>query len=81
MNEVEYLLSLINGLVSKQEEVSIVKTVDEKGVLLTVSVARDDMGKVIGKMGVNAKAIRTIMHAFGYNAKQIIFVKILEPIN
>lgn len=81
MNDVDYLSFLIKGLVSQPEEVVITRSTDEQGVLLTLSLAKADMGKIIGKMGNTAKAIRTLMHTFGYNAKEVIFVKILEPIN
>lgn len=81
MNDVEYLTLVVKGLVSQPEEVRVERTTDEQGVLLTLSLAKGDMGKIIGKMGNTAKAIRTLMHTFGYNAKEVIFVKILEPIN
>lgn len=80
-SEVGYLTLIIKGLVSKPDEVVVDKIVDEKGILLSISVAREDMGKVIGKMGTTAKSLRVIMHAFGYNNKQVVFVKVLEPIN
>lgn len=80
MNDVEYLTLVVKGLVSQPEEVRVERTTDEQGVLLTLSLAKGDMGKIIGKMGNTAKAIRTLMHTFGYNVKEVIFVKILEPI-
>ena len=59
----EILKTIIGSLVDNKEQVQITRTDDEKGVLLKVKVADEDMGKVIGKQGKNAKAIRTVMKA------------------
>jgi predicted RNA-binding protein YlqC (UPF0109 family) len=80
-DDVAYLERIIVGLIGYPEDLHIEKTIDDRGVLLTVSVSKADMGKIIGKEGNTARAIRTIMHSYGYNAKQVFFVKILEPIN
>ncbi len=49
------------------------------GVLLTLSVDPNDMGKVIGKVGVNAKALRTLLSAYGYKNHSKVSLKISEP--
>lgn len=59
----EILKTIIESLVDNKEQVQITRTDDEKGILLKVKVADEDMGKVIGKQGKNAKAIRTVMKA------------------
>lgn len=59
----EILKTIIESLVDNKEQVQIARTDDEKGILLKVKVADEDMGKVIGKQGKNAKAIRTVMKA------------------
>ncbi len=58
------LVDIASALVDKPEEVSVVET-EESGdnVVLELSVAPEDMGKVIGKHGRIAKAIRTVMKA------------------
>ena len=59
----EILRTIIESLVDQKEQVQITRVDDEKGVLLKVKVADEDMGKVIGKQGRIAKAIRTVMKA------------------
>lgn len=51
------------AIVDSPEEVTVAESIDGKKVNLTLSVAEDDMGMVIGKHGKIAKAIRTIMKA------------------
>ena len=57
----EILKTIIENLVDEKDKVEISRVDDEKGVLLKVKVADEDMGKVIGKQGRIAKAIRTVM--------------------
>lgn len=59
----EILKTIIENLVDQKDQVQITRVDDEKGVLLKVKVADEDMGKVIGKQGRIAKAIRTVMKA------------------
>ena len=59
----EILKTIIENLVDQKDQVQITRVDDEKGVLLKVKVADGDMGKVIGKQGRIAKAIRTVMKA------------------
>ena len=61
----ELLYTIVCGLVSDPSAISITEDpVNEEGiVVLHLSVAPDDMGRVIGKQGRIAKAIRTIMRA------------------
>lgn len=57
----EILKTIIENLVDQKDKVQISRVDDEKGVLLKVKVADEDMGKIIGKQGRIAKAIRTVM--------------------
>lgn len=59
----EILKTIIENLVDQKDQVQVTRVDDEKGVLLKVKVADEDMGKVIGKQGRIAKAIRTVMKA------------------
>ena len=59
---VEYI---VKSLVGQPDDVKIERTVDEKGVLLTLSVADDDLGRVIGKRGATAQSLRTLLRALG----------------
>ena len=59
----ELLETIIRSLVSKQDAVSIKEVEGEKSIVLEVTVDKADMGKVIGKEGKVAKAIRTVVKA------------------
>jgi predicted RNA-binding protein YlqC (UPF0109 family) len=54
---------LARELVDEPDEVRVTETPDERGVLIALSVAPEDMGKVIGRGGRTAKAIRTVVRA------------------
>lgn len=75
-----YLEHIVAGLVDAPDEVRIEKTLDEQGVLLVLSVAPTDMGKVIGKAGDTARAIRTLLRAYGMKNGARISMKITEPL-
>ncbi|NLW89677.1 MAG: KH domain-containing protein [Clostridiaceae bacterium] len=59
----ELLTSIARTLVSKPEDVSVKETDRGNTIILELSVAPEDMGKIIGKGGRRAQAIRTIMKA------------------
>ena len=59
----ESLKTILENLVNQKDQVQVTRVDDERGVLLKVKVAKEDMGKVIGKQGRVAKAIRTVMKA------------------
>ena len=59
----ETLCNIAKAIVDSPDEVCVVESVDGKKVNLTLSVAEEDMGMVIGKHGKIAKAIRTVMRA------------------
>lgn len=78
MSEITYLESIIIPLT--QDECDIVKQVDEQGILLNISASKKDMGRIIGKRGETAKALRRIMRQFGITRGMHISVKIIERI-
>jgi predicted RNA-binding protein YlqC (UPF0109 family) len=75
----QFLEYVIKALVEHPEDVKIDRTVDEMGVLLKLSVHKDDMGKVIGRSGATAKAIRTILRVVGMKNDARVNLKIDEP--
>lgn len=75
-DEATYVGSIIQGIVSFPDEVRIDRTSDERGILLTLTVAKQDMGKVIGRNGDNINAVRRIAKAFGAARKAAISIKI-----
>ncbi len=76
---VEFLEFLIKALVQKPEAVKVDKKLDERGVLLTLKVDREDMGMIIGKNGSTAKSIRTLIRIVGRKNNAHINLKIEEP--
>ncbi len=75
----QFLEYVVKALAEHPEDVKITRTVDEMGVLLTLSVNRDDMGKIIGRSGATAKAIRTILRVVGMKNDARVNLKIQEP--
>ncbi len=71
-----FFQTLVSGLVDVPEELRVIRNDDEMGVLLRLTVSQVDMGKVIGKNGRTAIAIRQIMSAYGSRQKMRISVKI-----
>lgn len=79
MNDVQFLETVIKTIVDYPEEVRINRTTDEMGVLLTLDVNPVDMGKVIGREGNTAKAIRTLLRIVGMKNNSRVNLKISEP--
>ena len=59
---VEYI---VKSLVEHADDVFVDRIVDEKGVLLTLTVNPEDLGRVIGRRGVTAQSLRTLLRALG----------------
>lgn len=75
----QFLENLVKALVDHPDAVRINRTVDEMGVLLTLDVHADDMGKIIGRSGNTAKAIRTLLRVVGMKHDARVNLKINEP--
>src|SRR3954464_11250008 len=74
-----FLDYVVKALVDNPDAVVINRSVDEMGVLLTLTVSPDDMGKVIGRSGNTAKAIRTLLRVVGMKHNARVNLKINEP--
>lgn len=74
----DLLADLVKPLVTEPESVSIIEKINGKEVLLQLNVAPADMGKVIGRHGKIAKAIRTVMKAAAITSGQRVRVDILD---
>jgi predicted RNA-binding protein YlqC (UPF0109 family) len=74
-----FLDYVIKALVDNPDGVAITRTVDEMGVLLTLTVHPDDMGKIIGRDGNIAKALRTLLRVVGMKHNARVNLKINEP--
>jgi len=78
-NDQQFLEYVIKGLVDNPNDIKITRTVDEMGVLMTLEVNPADMGKVIGRSGNTAKAIRTLLRVVGMKNNSRVNLKINEP--
>src|SRR5579872_598499 len=78
-SDTQFLESVVKALVDNPNDVKINRTVDEMGVLMTLSVNPADMGKVIGRSGNTAKAIRTLLRVVGMKNNSRVNLKINEP--
>ncbi len=73
----EFIEFVVKSLVGKPEAVVVDRRIDEKGVLLELTVDPEDLGRVIGKRGATAQSLRTLLRALGtkndarYNLKII----------
>ena len=74
----ELLETLAQALVDKPEEVNVSVVEGEKSVILQLHVAQDDIGKVIGKQGRIAKALRTIVKASATKSGKKAIVEIMD---
>lgn len=75
----QFLETVVKALVDNPDNVRINRTVDEMGVLLTLDVHGEDMGKIIGRSGNTAKAIRTLLRVVGMKHDARVNLKINEP--
>ncbi len=75
----EFLEYVIKSLVDHPEDVKTDRKVDEMGVLITLDVNPEDMGKIIGRSGNTAKAIRTLLRVVGMKNDARVNLKINEP--
>lgn len=78
-NDQTFLEYVVKGLVDYPEDVKVKRVVDEMGVLLTLDVNQEDMGKIIGRSGNTAKAIRTLLRVVGMKNNARVNLKIEEP--
>jgi predicted RNA-binding protein YlqC (UPF0109 family) len=76
----QFLEYVIKALVDNPEQVKVVRTVDEMGVLLTLEVGAADMGKIIGRQGNTAKSIRTLLRVVVMKNNSRVNLKINEPV-
>lgn len=78
--DVKFLDFVVKALVENPGDVKIHRTVDEMGVLMTLDVNPADMGKIIGREGNTAKAIRTLLRVVGMKNNARVNLKISEPV-
>lgn len=75
----DFIEYLVKQIVDEPDLVEVTRRVDELGVLITLRVGPHDMGKVIGKSGQTAKALRTLLRVVGSKYNLRVNLKIVEP--
>lgn len=75
----DFIEFIVRSIVDYPEQVEITRTVDDLGILITLKVAKDDMGKVVGRSGQTAKAMRILLRLVGSQESNRVNLKILEP--
>ena len=74
----QFIEYVVKSLVSKPDAVIVERIIDEKGVLLTLTVDPEDLGRVIGKRGATAQSLRTLLRALGTKNEARYNLKIVD---
>ena len=74
----EFLQFIIENIVEKKEDIKIEKKEDELGVLLTLSVNKEDMWNIIGKWWNTINSIRSILRLFWTKIEKRVNIKVLD---
>lgn len=74
----QFIEYVVRSLVGKPEAVKVERTIDEKGVLLLLTVDPEDLGRVIGKRGATAQSLRTLLRALGTKNEARYNLKIVD---
>jgi predicted RNA-binding protein YlqC (UPF0109 family) len=61
----QFIEYIVKSVVGHPDDVVVDRIIDEKGVLLTLTVNPEDLGRVIGKRGITAQSLRTLLRALG----------------
>lgn len=75
----QFVEMVVKAIVDNPSDVKVERTVDERGVFIQLSINPEDMGKVIGKEGRTAKALRTLLRIVGAKEDARVNLKIVEP--
>ncbi|MEK9166908.1 MAG: KH domain-containing protein [Patescibacteria group bacterium] len=75
----EFIDYVVRAIVQFPDEVEVTQTTDNLGVLITLKVNKDDMGKIIGKSGQTAKSLRILLRMMGAKTNERFNLKIIEP--
>jgi predicted RNA-binding protein YlqC (UPF0109 family) len=79
LSELAKLIEIIaKALVDKPDEVSVNEVVGENTTVLELKVAKDDLGKIIGKQGRTARSIRTVLNGASTKLKKRTVLEIIE---
>lgn len=79
MKDRDFIEYVVKMLVDNPDDVKVERKIDEMGVLITLDVNSKDMGMVIGREGMTAKALRTLLRVIGARNSARVNLKINEP--
>ena len=79
-DSLEFVRFVLEQVCSDRSAVTVDMADDERGTLITVSVAPDDMGKLIGKAGQTIDALRLLVRTIGAREHVKINLKVLDPV-
>jgi predicted RNA-binding protein YlqC (UPF0109 family) len=74
----QFIEYVVRSLVGNPDDVVVERIIDEKGVLLTLTVNPEDLGRVIGKRGATAQSLRTLLRALGTKQEARYNLKIVD---
>jgi len=74
----QFIEYIVKSLVGNPDDVIVDRKIDEKGVLLTLTVNPEDLGRVIGKRGATAQSLRTLLRALGTKQEARFNLKIFD---
>ncbi len=77
----EFVEYIVKALVNHPEDVRTERTVDDRGVLITLHINQEDMGYIIGRQGQTARALRILLKTVGAKDNARVNLKIYEPDN
>ena len=75
----DFIEQVVKLIVENPDQVNVTRAVDEMGVLITLQVSKDDMGKIIGKNGQTAKSLRILLRVIGSKNNARVNLRIIEP--
>ncbi len=75
----DFVESVVRAIVGHPEDVRTERTIDERGVLITLFINQEDMGYVIGRQGQTARSLRTLLKIVGAKNNERVNLKIFDP--
>ena len=78
MQQKELVEYIAKSLVDSPDQVEVRESEGEQGAVLELSVSHEDLGKIIGKQGLTARAIRTLLGAVSAKTKKRVVLEIIE---
>lgn len=75
----QFIEFILESLIEDKDQLEVESKTDELGILVTVKVSDNDMGKIIGKSGQTIQSLRTLLRILGGSYSQRMNLKIIEP--